>query len=72
MSVLILSKDVADMKPCMKRPIVVYALQINEDFAVETLEGLMKGQSGDYLMKGFKGELYICAKDIFERTYDFL
>ena len=72
MSVLILSKDVEDMKPCMKKPIVVHALQINEDFAVESLEGLVKGQMGDYLMRGVRGEFYICAKDIFESTYDFV
>jgi hypothetical protein len=57
----------------MKRPIVVHAKQIGEDFRVNTLEGNYKqGKAGDYLMRGIDGELYICDKEIFEKTYDFL
>ncbi len=60
-------------KPCMKRPIVVHAVQIHEDFRVDTLEGDYKqGKAGDYLMTGVEGENYICDKTIFEKTYDFL
>lgn len=36
---------------------------------VYTLEGPMTGNIGDYLVKGVRGELYICAKKIFEETY---
>ena len=64
---------VGGMSNCMKRPIVVQARQIDEDFRVNTLEGnYKKGKSGDYLMRGIDGELYICDKDIFEKTYDFI
>lgn len=63
---------VEDMRPCMKRPIIVYAKQMNEDFRVDTLEGNYKqGKTGDYLMQGVNGELYICDKEIFEKSYDF-
>ena len=66
-------EDVDGMSNCMKRPIVVQARQIDEDFRVNTLEGnYKKGKSGDYLMRGIDGELYICDKDIFEKTYDFI
>lgn len=66
-------EQVADMSGCMKKPIVVHAKQINEDFRVNTLEGNYKqGKSGDYLMKGIDGELYICDRAIFEKTYDFV
>jgi hypothetical protein len=66
-------EDVGGMSNCMKRPIVVQARQIDEDFRVNTLEGnYKKGKSGDYLMRGIDGELYICDKDIFEKTYDFI
>ena len=66
-------EQVSDMQGCMKRPIVVHALQINEEFRVNTLEGNYKqGKPGDYLMKGIDGELYICDKDIFEKTYDWI
>lgn len=37
---------------------------------IETLEGLMVGNKGDYLIKGVAGELYPCKPDIFEMTYD--
>jgi hypothetical protein len=66
-------EQVEGMDACMKRPIVVHAKQINEDFRVNTLEGNYKqGKSGDYLMRGIDGELYICDGPIFEKTYDFV
>lgn len=66
-------EEIDNMKACMKRPIVVYAKQMDEEFRVNTLEGnYKKGKPGDYLMRGIDGELYICDKDIFERSYDFL
>ena len=66
-------ENVDSMQNCMKRPIVVQTRQINEDFRVNTLEGNYKqGKAGDYLMRGIDGELYICDKDIFEKTYDIL
>jgi hypothetical protein len=37
---------------------------------VYTLEGRMTGAIGDYLIKGYRGEFYFCAKDIFEETYE--
>jgi len=66
-------EEAEEMKPCMKKPITVHARQMAEDFRVNSLEGDYKqGKAGDYLMRGVKGELYICDKDIFEETYDFL
>lgn len=63
---------VEGMRSCIKRPIVVHARQIDAEFRVESLEGNYKqGKPGDYLMQGIDGELYICDRDIFERTYDF-
>jgi hypothetical protein len=37
---------------------------------VYTLEGVMTGIVGDYLIKGVRGEFYFCAKSIFEETYE--
>jgi hypothetical protein len=59
-----------DYKKALKKPIPVRCIQIEEAFEVETLEGLMKGQPGDWLMIGVNGEMYPCAKEIFEKTYD--
>lgn len=46
------------------------AQQINFPFRVETLEGTMEGQPGDYLMRGVEGELYPCAKSVFDASYE--
>ena len=54
---------------CKKRPIVIQAIKMDKDFTVITLEGEYKGKAGDYLLKGVKGEVYPCRKDIFEETY---
>ena len=37
---------------------------------IETLEGDMLFHNGDYVIKGVRGELYPCRKDIFEETYE--
>jgi hypothetical protein len=47
-------------------------MQIHEPFEVETLEGVMKGRPGDWLMIGIHGEMYPCSKEIFEKTYDLI
>jgi hypothetical protein len=57
-------------KKAKKKPIPIRCIQINEPFEVETLEGTMKGQPGDWLVVGVHGEMYPIAKDIFEKTYD--
>jgi len=61
------------MRGCMKKPIVVHAMQMNEEFRVNTLEGNYKqGKPGDYLMRGIEGEMYICDRAIFEKSYGFV
>lgn len=37
---------------------------------VRTLEGTMRAEQGDYIIKGIKGELYPCKPDVFEAAYD--
>lgn len=37
---------------------------------IKTLEGEMRADIGDYVIRGVKGELYPCKPDIFEATYD--
>jgi hypothetical protein len=64
-------EEVEGMNPCIKRPVVVHAKKMGEEFQVNTLEGNYKqGKPGDYLMRGIDGELYICDGSIFERSYD--
>jgi hypothetical protein len=42
------------------------------DGAVEitTLEGTMRADPGDWVIRGVKGELYPCKPDIFAATYE--
>lgn len=66
-------EDVSKMKNCRKKPIVIQALKMEEDFRFDSLEGDYKqGEKGDYLVRGVQGELYICDKEIFEKTYDWV
>lgn len=37
---------------------------------IKTLEGNMRCNVGDYVIKGVNGEFYPCKPDIFEQTYD--
>lgn len=37
---------------------------------IPTLEGVMKANKGDYIIKGVNGEFYPCKPDIFAKTYD--
>lgn len=38
--------------------------------AINTLEGTMTAEVGDYIIKGVKGEFYPCKPDIFKLTYE--
>lgn len=38
--------------------------------AINTLEGTMRGDPGDWIIKGVKGEFYPCKPDIFAATYE--
>lgn len=40
------------------------------DIAIDTLEGTMRVDYGDYIIKGIQGEFYPCKPDIFEQTYE--
>lgn len=37
---------------------------------IKTLEGDMKANVGDYIIKGINGEMYPCKPGIFEKTYE--
>jgi len=63
--------DDLEFRKCAKTAVAEAAL-VDEPFLVCTLEGEMKGAPGDYLMRGVAGELYPCAADIFEDTYEWV
>lgn len=47
-----------------------YKHQHCDSFCINTLEGKMTANFGDWVIKGVKGELYPCKPDIFEMTYE--
>ncbi|WP_310991883.1 hypothetical protein [Aequorivita marina] len=55
-----------------KKPIPIKCVQIHESFEVETMEGLMKGKAGDWLIIGVNDEKYVCDDAIFKKTYDII
>lgn len=61
--------DLDDVKFYRKKTLT-RAVQMHEPFSVETLEGTMQGQSGDWLMIGINGEMYPCDADVFAKTYE--
>lgn len=54
--------ELCDIKRTLKKMLV--------DIAIDTLEGTMKVDYGDYIIKDVNNELYPCKPDIFEQTYD--
>ena len=59
-----------DFLTAKKKPIAIKCAQIHEPFEVETLEGIMNGKAGDWLMIGVNGEKYVCDDAIFKKSYD--
>lgn len=53
-----------------KKPVIVSALEMTEDFDIHTLEGIISGRAGDFVIRGIKGELYPCRRDIFLASYE--
>jgi hypothetical protein len=53
-----------------KKPMVVEANQTQEPKYIETLEGTMYAQPGDYIVKGIHGDIYPVKESIFLATYE--
>lgn len=53
-----------------KKPVVIEAYQTDVEIKIETLEGVMTANPGDWIITGVKGEKYPCKPDIFEATYE--
>lgn len=53
------------------RPVrVSYDDPDNPTMLIKTLEGVMRADVGDYIIKGVQGEFYPCKPDIFNQTYE--
>ncbi len=53
-----------------KKPVVISAYQTTETMYIQTLEGLMRADPGDYVITGVAGEQYACKPGIFAATYE--
>lgn len=48
-----------------------YEMRFEWDYIlIKTLEGDMKAEEGDWIIKGIKNEFYPCKNDIFEKSYE--
>jgi hypothetical protein len=45
-------------------------LFLNDAISIATLEGQMRGDRNDWIVRGVQGELYPVKPDIFEATYE--
>jgi hypothetical protein len=49
-----------------KRPVVIERSHV----VIRTLEGDMRAEPDDWIIRGVRGELYPCKPDIFAATYE--
>lgn len=54
----------------MKKPIPVKAFQAEQVTIINTLEGKLTAQIGDWVITGVDGEQWPVKKEIFEKTYE--
>ncbi len=59
-----------EFKKYRKKPVVIEARQLTEVHTIQTLEGTMTGNPGDWLIRGINGEMYPCKPDVFAKTYE--
>lgn len=45
-------------------------IPMDDHILIKTLEGDMRANKDDWIIKGVNGELYPCKPDIFEKTYE--
>lgn len=59
-------------KKARKKPVVIsYREVIGEKEEIKTREGTLYAYAGkDVIIRGVEGEVYPCAKTIFDKTYD--
>ncbi|MGK9299249.1 PGDYG domain-containing protein [Melissococcus plutonius] len=61
-----------NMITAIKRPIPVKAYQTDKEIVIQTIEGPLKAQAGDWIITGVDGERWPVKKEIFEKTYKIL
>ena len=68
------NENVEVLKRFINRSIITESSYLSDyqvnSIVIETLEGDMTANVGDYIIKGIKGEYYPCKPDIFNETYE--
>lgn len=57
-------------KKFKKKPIIIEAYQTDKEIIIQTLEGPLKADIGDWIITGIRGEKYPCKPDVFVKTYE--
>lgn len=52
------------------KPLDMEYRETDQIIIISTLEGEMRANKGDWIIKGVNGEFYPCKPDIFEKTYE--
>ncbi len=60
----------SEWKRYRKLPVVISARIVDVAEIIETLEGTMTANAGDYVIMGVAGEVYPCKPEIFAATYE--
>ena len=47
-------------------------MPVEYSLIIKTLEGNMRAEPGDYIIKGVHGEFYPCKPEVFEETYNII
>jgi hypothetical protein len=55
---------------CRKKPIEIEAVQLTAKQDIQTPNGPVTVEAGDWVITGFKGEQYPCKNDVFTATYE--
>lgn len=62
--------EIIGLQEYRRKPGNIHALQINEPFQVQTLEGLVTAKAGSYLVFGDKNDVWPVEEDIFNSRYE--
>ncbi len=54
----------------LKKQVLIEAYQTEKHVDIQTLEGTMHANPGDWIVTGVKGEKYPVREDIFKETYE--
>lgn len=65
-----LEYSTASQENCIKFTNGIAKKGLDGGLIIPTLEGDMIANTGDWIIKGIKGEFYPCKSDIFEQTYE--